>query len=85
MHKIIDFLGYTPFECPGDILGRLSYLRKIKGLSFLELGKLMGRDPEQLSSWISYQKKPCRRNLDDINRILAKYGLNVRGLAVRSN
>jgi DNA-binding XRE family transcriptional regulator len=23
--RIIDFLGYTPFECPGDILGRLSY------------------------------------------------------------
>lgn len=77
MPKIIEFLGYVPFDCPGDVLGRLSYLRKIKGLSFLGLGKLMGRDPDQLSSWLSHQKRSYSRNLDDINHFLAKYGLYV--------
>ena len=31
---IIDFLGYVPFECPEDILGRLAYFKRIKGLTF---------------------------------------------------
>jgi hypothetical protein len=76
MPNIIEFLGYVPFECPGDVLGRLSYF-KIKGLSFCDLGKLMGRDPDQLSSWLTHYKKPYPRNLDDINRFLSKHGLHV--------
>jgi DNA-binding XRE family transcriptional regulator len=75
--KIIDFLGYTPFECPGDILGRLSYFKRIKGLTFRRLGELMGRDHEQLANWLSFQKKPCRRNLESINQFLLKHGLHV--------
>jgi len=75
--RIIDFLGYIPFECPGDILGRLSYFKRIKGLTFRGLEKLMGRDHEQLSNWLSSQKKPCPRNLESINQFLLKHGLHV--------
>jgi transcriptional regulator with XRE-family HTH domain len=75
--RIIDFLGYTPFECPGDILGRLSYFKRIKGLTFRGLGELMGRDHEQLSDWLNSQKKPCPRNLGSINQFLLKHGLHV--------
>jgi DNA-binding XRE family transcriptional regulator len=73
--KIIKFLGYVPFDCPGDVMGKLSYFKKIKGFSFLELGKLLGRDPDLLSSWLSHYKKPYPRNLDDINRFLSKHWL----------
>jgi transcriptional regulator with XRE-family HTH domain len=75
--RIIDFLGYTPFECPGDILGRLSYFKRIKGLTFRGLGELMGRDHEQLADWLSSQKKPYPRNLESINQFLLKHGLHV--------
>jgi hypothetical protein len=75
--KLFQFLGYTPFECPGDILGRLSYFKRIKGLTFRGLGELMGRDHEQLANWLSFQKKPCRRNLESINQFLLKHGLHV--------
>jgi transcriptional regulator with XRE-family HTH domain len=74
---IIYFLGYTPFECPGDILGRLSYFKRIKGLTFRGLGELMGRDHEQLADWLRSQKKPNPRNLENINRFLLKHGLHV--------
>jgi len=77
MPGIIDFLGYVPLECPGDILGRLAYFKKIKGLTFPVLGQVTGRDPEQLWDWLSCQKRPYRRNLECINQLLAKHGLNV--------
>ena len=61
-----------------DIYGaRSNSYKNFKGLSFRELGKLIGRDPDQLASWLSYYKKPCPRNLDHINRFLAKYGLHL--------
>jgi len=75
--RIIDFLGYTPFECPGDIVGRLSYFKRIKGLTFRGLGELMGRDHEQLADWLNSQKKPYPRNLESINQFLLKHGLHV--------
>jgi DNA-binding XRE family transcriptional regulator len=77
MPGIIDFLGYVPFECPEDILGRLAYFKRIKGLTFPGLGEVMGRDHEQLWDWLSCQKRPCRRNLESINEFLAKHGLGV--------
>jgi DNA-binding XRE family transcriptional regulator len=77
MPRIIDFLGYVPFECPGDILGRLAYFKRVRGLTFPMLGVVMGRDHEKLWDWLSCQKRPCRRNLESINQFLAKHGLNV--------
>ncbi|MCX5822316.1 MAG: helix-turn-helix domain-containing protein [Deltaproteobacteria bacterium] len=77
MPRIIDFLGYVPFECPEDILGRLDYFKRIKGLTLDGLGSFMDRDPEQLSDWLRYHKRPCRRNLESINQFLAKHGLGV--------
>jgi DNA-binding XRE family transcriptional regulator len=47
---IIKFLGYVPFECPTDTLGRLAYYKKVNGMSFERLGVAMGKDPNNL--WI---------------------------------
>lgn len=38
---VLDFLGYVPWECPDDPVGRLAYFKKIKGLSYERLGELM--------------------------------------------
>ena len=61
--KIIEFLGYVPFECPDDLLGRLRYFKTVNGMSFERLGAAMQRDPEQLIDWLSGRKQPCKRNL----------------------
>ena len=50
---LIKFLGYVPFECPTDPLEKLRYFKRVKGLSYERLGTLMGRDPEQLTDWLS--------------------------------
>lgn len=71
--KIIAFLGYVPFECPDDLLGRLRYFKLIKGMSYERLGAAMGRNPEQLTDWLSNGMKPCKRNMQLIGSFLHKY------------
>jgi transcriptional regulator with XRE-family HTH domain len=68
--KILDFLGYVPFKCPEDPIGRLKHFKLIHGLSYQRLGKVMGRDPEQLTDWLSNGIRPCKRNLIFISQFL---------------
>lgn len=66
MPKIIEFLGYVPFECLYDPIEKLRYFKQVKGLSYERLGELMGRDTEQLTNWLSSNHKPCKRNIQSI-------------------
>jgi transcriptional regulator with XRE-family HTH domain len=72
--KIIEFLGYIPFDCPDsiDTLEKLKWFKKIRGLSFDRLGALMGRDPEQLQQWFKGDHKPSTKNLRKISAWLAE-------------
>ncbi len=68
---VIAFLGFVPWECPVDPVGRLAHFKKVKGLSLRRLGPLMGRDPEQLEDWLSGRVKPCTRNIQHIEAFLS--------------
>lgn len=70
---IIAFLGYVLWECPRDTLGRLAHFKKIKGLFFQRLGPLMGRDPKQLSDWLSGRNAPIEKNRRKIPTFLDDY------------
>ena len=70
--KIIEFLGFSPFNCPNDLLGRLRHYKLVNGLSYIRLGKLMTRDPEQLTDWLTGRKRPCEKNRQAIEKFLIK-------------
>lgn len=70
MPKIIEFLGYVPFECPEDPIGKLQYFKQVKGLSYEKLGELMGKAPEQLMDWLSGKRKPSKKTFQNIERFL---------------
>jgi len=70
--KIIAFLGYIPFDCPKDPVDRLRYFKLVNGLTYEQLGRLMGRDPEQLTDWLSGRVKPCNKNYQYIAEFLDK-------------
>jgi transcriptional regulator with XRE-family HTH domain len=59
---VLAFLGYVPWECPDDPVGRLAYFKKVKGFSYRRLGVLMRRDPVQLEDWLSGRNSPIARN-----------------------
>ena len=64
--RVIEFLGYNPIPQPAGLLERLSWYKKINGLSLERLDVEMGRDPEQLADWLSGRYLPCRRNRESI-------------------
>ena len=68
--KIIEFLGYIPFDCPDDTVGRLAWYKRANGMSLDCLGEVMGRDPEQLSDWLSGRCYPFKKNREKIERFL---------------
>jgi transcriptional regulator with XRE-family HTH domain len=70
--KIINFLGYIPFDCPDDTVGRLAWYKRAMGMNLDHLGEAMGRDPEQLSDWLSGRHNPFRKNREKIERFLEK-------------
>ena len=78
MPKIIEFLGYAPFECPEDPIGKLRYFKLVNGLSYERLGALMGRDPEQLMDWLSGSVAPSKKNVEMIKDFIdSKLSLRV--------
>ena len=68
--SIIKFLGYIPFECPNDTVGRLAWYKRANGMNLDCLGDAMGRDPEQLSDWLSGRHIPFRKNRENIELFL---------------
>ena len=42
------------------------------GMNLDQLGEIMGRDPEQLSDWLSGRHNPFRKNRDMIELFLEK-------------
>lgn len=72
MPKIIQFLGYVPFECLYDPIEKLRYFKQVKGLSYERLGEMMGRDPERLIDWLSGKIRPCKKNIQLIEDFISK-------------
>jgi transcriptional regulator with XRE-family HTH domain len=70
MPKIINFLGYNPLPHPEGLMARLAWYKQVNGLTLEQLGAEMGRDPEQLSDWLSGRHKPCRRNREEVKLFL---------------
>lgn len=69
--RVIEFLGYNPIPCPGDILEKLAWFKQVNGLTLEQLGAEMGRDPEQLSDWLNGRHIPCRRNREEVELFLS--------------
>jgi transcriptional regulator with XRE-family HTH domain len=72
--SIIKFLGYIPFDCPDDTVGRLAWYKRAMGMNLDHLGEAKGRDPEQLSDWLSGRHHPFKKNQDKIENFLGKNG-----------
>jgi transcriptional regulator with XRE-family HTH domain len=53
-------------------LEKLTWFRQVNGLTLEQLGAEMGRDPEQLSDWLSGRHNPCRRNREEVECFLEK-------------
>ncbi len=56
--RIIQFLGYTPYTIGEALPERLRAQRRVMGLSYKRLARLLGVDESSLRSWESGSKNP---------------------------
>ncbi len=59
MPKVIDFLGYVPFEKELETLGeKIVCYRWLKGITQKELAGQLGVDPTTLARWEKGEREP---------------------------
>lgn len=57
--KIIDFLGYIPFEIDSNTFeGKIQLYRYLNGLSHKEMGKLLSVNATTIGAWETGKSKP---------------------------
>ncbi|PWB79315.1 MAG: transcriptional regulator [Candidatus Methylomirabilota bacterium] len=74
--KIIAFLGYVPFECPPDPLGRLRYYKRVHGLSYEVLAQELGMDESMVTGWFTGQHRPSPRSVARIEAFIRTKGIS---------
>jgi len=71
--RIIDFLGYCPFEFDETTLsGRLKAYRWRNGLSYKRLGKILDVDGSTVCAWENGENFPPQKRLKKLDRLLKK-------------
>src|SRR5574337_623716 len=73
--KLFTFLGYVPFECSPDLLGRLRYYKLIHGLSYGDLAMALGTDESVVTGWLAEKHRPSARSLERLEAFLCTKGL----------
>ena len=69
--KIIEFLGYLPFELPMETIGdKIITYRKEHGLSHRKLAKLLSVDQTTIRDWERNKHKPSKNLLERITKFL---------------
>jgi DNA-binding XRE family transcriptional regulator len=69
--KIIEFLGYVPFELPVETIGdKIIAYRKEHGLSQRKLAELLAVDKTTIRDWERNIHRPCKNLFERINKIL---------------
>ena len=71
MPRIMDFLGYLPYDAQGETLGEwIVATRRLLGLSQEALARRLGVDPSTLGSWERGEHRPLRRHLEKLASVL---------------
>ena len=70
--KIIEFLGYDPFEKETENLGaKIQDYRRVHGLSQKKLAEQLGVDQTTLAGWERGEHKPSKKPLYKLNSLIA--------------
>jgi len=71
--KIIELLGYVPFESRARTLGeKIVYSRRLLGLTQKKLAKSLGIDPSTLGRWERNESQPNKKLLEKLNTLLRR-------------
>ncbi len=71
--KIIEFLGYVPYDPPAWTIGeKIVTYRRLRGLSQKELARCLSIDPSTLGKWEKNKRQPPERILKELTTFMEK-------------
>ena len=74
--KLIDFIGYTPFETSTQTLAeKIKTYRQLIGITQKTLAKNLGIDPTTLARWEKRKGRPSKELLERLNQFFASLPL----------
>jgi transcriptional regulator with XRE-family HTH domain len=74
MPKIIEILGYVPFDTSTKIVSeKIVTYRKLLGFSQKRLANQLGIDPSTLGNWEKNERHPSERFLKDLVTFFRSY------------
>lgn len=68
--SLITFLGYVPFDCEPDPLGRMRYYKKVYGLSMETLARELGMNESTVTGWLAGKHQPNANSVERIEAFL---------------
>ena len=69
--RIIEFLGYVPYDTQSEALGKRIVVRRRRlGLTQKELARRLGVDPSTLGRWERSEGRPSKRLLERMKALL---------------
>ncbi len=69
--KIIEFIGYCPYDPAADPINRVEAIRKAFGLTQEKLAQILEVDESSLASWVRREHQPIDRSQGIICKFLS--------------
>jgi hypothetical protein len=72
--KIIEFIGYCPYDPTADLIDRVEAIRRVLGLTRKQLAHSLKIDESSLASWVRREHRPVKRSVEILRAFLAAPG-----------
>lgn len=72
--KIIEFIGYCPYDPAADPIDRVEAIRRAFGLTQEKLAQILEVDESSLASWVRREHQPIDRSRKVVCEFLANPG-----------
>jgi DNA-binding transcriptional regulator YiaG len=69
--KIIEFIGYCPYDPCADLIDRAGAIRRAFGLTQEGLALILDVDESSLASWERQEHKPTKRSRERLRSFIA--------------
>jgi DNA-binding transcriptional regulator YiaG len=60
--RIIELIGYCPYDVTDDLIDRVETIRRALGLTQEQMAKILYIDESSLASWVRREHKPVRQS-----------------------
>ncbi|MGE0129490.1 MAG: helix-turn-helix domain-containing protein [Blastocatellales bacterium] len=76
--RIIEFIGYCPYDPTTNLIDRVETIRRAFGLTQEQFSRILKVDESSFASWVRREHKPVKRSVEILRSFLADPGRWIR-------